>query len=103
METINTTPQPVKITPLSIKLEAEQKDLLAQIAKKEERSVHFLLCQAVKEFIDRKQAKADFYETAKMAGEHYRTTGLHTTHDELKAWANSLGSKHELKPPTCHK
>jgi predicted transcriptional regulator len=103
METISTTPNPKKIVPLSIKLETEQKDLLAQIAKKEDRSVHFLLCQAVKEFLDREQAKADFYETAKNAGEHYRKTGLHTTHEELKAWANSLGSNHELAPPTCHK
>ena len=92
-----------KLIPLSIKLESEQKEFLAQIAKKEDRSVHFLLCLAVKEFIDREHAKVDFYETAKKAGQHYEDTGLHTTHEEMRAWANSLGTEQELMPPLCHK
>ena len=98
------SPHPIqKIAPLSIKLDAKQKDALAQIAREKDRSVHFLLCQAVKEFIERQQAKTDFYETAKAAGEHYSKTGLHATHEELKAWAQSLGSNNELMPPKCHK
>jgi len=101
METIHTAP--VKISPLSVKLAAEQKDLLAQLAKKQHRSVHFLLCQAVKEFLEREQARLDFYETARIAGEHYKETGLHTTHEELKAWAHSLGAAHEVTAPACHK
>lgn len=103
METASTTASPTqKNTPISIKLETGQKDLLAKMAKEQERSVHYLLRQAVKEFIDREQAKADFYETAKNAGEHYRKTGLHTTHDEMKAWADSLGGDNEQTAPLCH-
>jgi len=49
------------------------------------------------------QAQTDFYETAKAAGEHYRKTGRHTTHEEMKAWAKSLGKANELTPPSCHK
>lgn len=101
---METTPrQPQKNVPISIKLETAQKNYLAQIAKEKDRSVHFLLCQAVKEFIEREQAQTHLYETAKAASEHYRATGLHTTHEEMKAWAQSLGSKSELPPPTCHK
>ena len=101
---METATQPTKKNiPLSIKLEAEQKRSLARIAKEKDRSVHFLLCQAVKEFIEREQVKTDFYETAKAAAEHYRATGLHATHQELKAWAESLGSNNEITPPTCHK
>lgn len=101
METYNSADS--KITPVSIKLAAEQKLLLTQIAKKQHRSVHFVLCQAVKEFLDREQAKLDFYESARKAGEHYQETGLHTTHEELKTWANSLGTAQELAPPVSHK
>lgn len=101
METISA--ESPKMTPVSIKIDAEQKNLLAQLAKKQDRSVHFLLCQAVKEFLDRELAKLEFYETARKAGEHYKETGLHTTHEELKAWANSLGTPLELTPPSCHK
>lgn len=92
-----------KNIPLSVKLGIDQKDLLTQIAKEKERSVHFLLCQAVKEFIDREKNKIDFYETANNAGENYRKTGLHTTHEEMRMWSDSLGSTNELTPPVCHK
>ena len=105
MKNVNAAPQAIhqRNVPLSIKIGSEQKASLAQIAKEKERSMHFILCQAVKEYIDREQAKFDFYATAKKAGEHYRKTGLHTTHEEMLAWANSLGSNNELTPPTCHK
>jgi predicted transcriptional regulator len=98
----NTPQTSQKSVPLSIKLEADQKQSLAQIAKEEDRSVHFLLCQAVKEFIEREQAKTDFHESAVAGSEHFNATGLHTTHEELKVWAQSLGTKSELTPPVCH-
>lgn len=53
--------------------------------------------------LEAEQAQTNFYETAMAAGEHYRKTGLHTTHEEMKAWVKSLGSARELTPPTCHK
>ena len=104
MKTANTPSKvkPLKNVPMSIKLGSEQKDLLVRLAKEKQRSVHFLLCQAVKEFIDKENTRSDFYETAKIAGEHYEQTGLHTTQEELRAWANSLGGDNELTPPTCH-
>ena len=61
---------PRNITPLSIKLEADQKDILTKIAKEKERSVHYLLLQAVKEYIEREQARMSFYEDGRKAVEH---------------------------------
>ncbi len=95
-------PIPRKITPLSIKLEADQKDLLTQIAKEKDRSVHYLLLQAVKEYIEREQARMSFYEDGRKAVEHFNQTGLHVTQDEMRAWADSLGSHQELPSPVCH-
>lgn len=92
-----------KITPLSIKLGAEKKDDLAWIAEKKDRSVHFLLLQAVSEYIENEKQRLEFYEEGKKALEHYKTTGLHTTHEEMTAWANSLGTPNELPLPKCHK
>lgn len=50
----------------------------------------------------------DFVNEALVAEQHYQETGLHTTLDEMKAWANSLriDSKKTEKTqplPTCHK
>lgn len=41
--------------------------------------------------------------TAIEAHKHYKTTGLHTTHQEMKAWVSSLTKNFKTKPPVCHK
>ena len=92
-----------KIAPLSIKLGMDKKAQLIWIAEKKDRSVHFLLCQAVSEYIENETKRLAFYEDGRKAIEHYNETGLHTTHAEMMAWAQSLGTEHELPLPPCHK
>ncbi|WLF83723.1 hypothetical protein [Moraxella sp. ZY210820] len=46
---------------------------------------------------------AQFVDDAVEAHEHYIATGLHTTHDEMKAWVNSLSTNTDHRPPVCHK
>jgi predicted transcriptional regulator len=92
-----------KITPLSIKLGADKKEDLIWIAQKRDRSVHFLLLQAVSEYIESEKKRLEFYEDGRKSLEHYKATGLHTTHAEMMAWANSLGTANELTQPICHK
>lgn len=92
-----------KIAPLSIKLDSEKKQDLVWIAEKKSRSVHFLLLQAVSEYIENEKKRLEFYEDGKKALEHYKATGLHTTQEEMIAWANSLGTANELPQPVCHK
>lgn len=48
-------------------------------------------------------AFAQFIEDAEKANAHFKETGLHTTHDEMKAWAKSLSINPNAKPPVCHK
>lgn len=100
---MQTTVNPPRNTPLSVKLEANEKTALMKIAEQKERSVHFVMCQAVREYIDREQKRLDFYEDGRKALEHYKETGLHVTHEEMMMWAKSLGTSHELTPPVCHK
>lgn len=40
-----------------------------------------------------------FVVNAVEAHEHYETTGLHATHDEMRAWVNSLFANPKNKPP----
>lgn len=46
---------------------------------------------------------AQFVDDAIEAHEHFQTTGLHTTHEEMRAWVNSLSAHAENRPPVCHK
>lgn len=92
-----------RTSPLSVKLEAEEKNVLTKIAKEKECSVHFLMCQAVREFIEREQARLSFLEDGRKAIEHFDQTGLHVTHEEMRTWAETLGSSSDTPPPACHK
>lgn len=51
----------------------------------------------------RELAFAQFIEDAEKANEHFQKTGLHTTHDEMKAWAKSLSINPNATLPVCHK
>jgi predicted transcriptional regulator len=92
-----------KITPLSLRIDDAKKDQLVWIAQKQDRSVHYLLLQAVSEYISKETKRIEFYEAALEASQHYAETGLHTTHEEVMVWVNSLGTPNEFQPPVCHK
>lgn len=44
-----------------------------------------------------------FVEDAVEADKHYQATGLHTTHEEVTAWVESLKTNPNAKAPVCHK
>jgi len=89
-------------SPLSIKLEAEEKLLLAEIAEEKSRSVHYVLREAVREYIVKEKTRLDFLHEARAALEHREQTGLQVTQDEMLAWAESLDTIGELPVPSCH-
>lgn len=100
MQTITATSR--RITPLSVKLEAHEKEQLADIAKEKSRSVHFLLCEAVREYMEREQARLAFKREAHNAWEHYQQTGLHVTEHEVDDWIANLYTDKETALPLCH-
>jgi predicted transcriptional regulator len=99
---MQTPTKPPRNTPLSVKLEADEKTALMKIAATKARSVHYVMRQALSEYIEREQKRSDFYEDGKKALEHCQATGLHVTQDEIMVWAESLGTPEELPPPVCH-
>jgi predicted transcriptional regulator len=104
MKTLSdSNPIRAKKAPLSIRLAPEKKEKLEWLAQKKEQSVHFLLCRAVSEYIDNEMKRLAFYEDGRKALEHTKTTGLHTTHEEMLVWANSLSTENELSQPQCHR
>lgn len=91
-----------KISPISIKLNADEKDQLTEIAKYKTRSVHSVVCEAVREYMERERARLDFAQEARNAWEHSQQTGLHVTQDEVDAWLETLYTDNEIHL-VCHK
>ncbi len=88
---------------MSIKLEATERVRLGALAVARKRSSHYLMREAVREYLTREEARQSFRDDAAAALRHYRETGLHTTQDEMDEWIDSLGTKKPRRPPKCHK
>jgi predicted transcriptional regulator len=96
------TPQKPKLANLSIKLETSDRDRLKAIAIAKKRSTHFLMIEAIQKYIAAEEAEQQAIDTAVRAMEHFKKTGLHTTLDEMKAWAKAVKADRSTAMPTCH-
>jgi predicted transcriptional regulator len=58
--------------------------------------------EAIKEYLDREEARESFLQEALASWAEYQGTGLHLTGDELKTWLDTWGTEEETDIPECH-
>lgn len=87
----------------SIKLDPEMKDRLERIAERRRRAPHWLLREAVEQFVDREERRAAFLQDAVNAWEDFEATGLHLTSLEADQWLAALEAGEDIDPPACHR
>jgi predicted transcriptional regulator len=87
----------------SVKLDLDLQDRLQQLAATRQRSAHWLMREAIKQYVEREEARESFKNEALASWAHYQETGLHLTGDEVFAWLDSWGTDAETKAPDCHK
>jgi predicted transcriptional regulator len=88
---------------MSVKLADDERARLASLASTRKRSSHFLMREAIQQYLTREEARQSFREEADEAWRDYQKTGLHATHEEVKAWVDSLGTRRPKRPPKWHK
>jgi len=89
--------------PVSLKIAAETKDRIKRLAQTRQRSAHWLMRQAIEQYVDREEKRDAFREQALQAWQDYQETGLHVSGQEAVAWLDSWGSDDELPAPECHR
>lgn len=89
--------------PVSIKLDADERARLSALATARKRSSHYLMREAVREYLTREEARESFRQEAEKAWSDYRENGLHATQAEVDAWIESLGTRKPKRPPKWHK
>ena len=94
---------PAPTSPVSLKLSDDERDRLAALATARKRSSHYLMREAVREYLTREELRQDFADEAEKALADYEKTGLHVTLDELDAWVRSLGTRKPKRFPKWHK
>ena len=85
--------------PVVIKLDQVTRDRLKRLADAKGRSTHWMLRQAVSQFLMREEAREAFRAAGLQAWDQYQVTGLHVPHDEADAWLARLQAGEEAAVP----
>jgi len=88
--------------PVSLKLEQAEHERLKVLAESKHRKPHFLMKEAIRQYLDREEARESFKQEALASWREYKETGHHLTGDEVEAWLDTWGSKQEKAVPSCH-
>lgn len=87
---------------VSVKLDPADRERIALLASTKKRTAHYLMREAIHEYIQREESRLKFIRAAEAASLEFRETGLHVTHDELDSWMETWGTENEQTMPACH-
>lgn len=90
------------VRPVAIKIDEGTKARIKRLAEARHRTSHWLMREAITQYIDREEKREAFRQDTLKAWEEYRTTGLHVTADEADAWLAQLEQGNDIEPPACH-
>ena len=88
--------------PVSVKLDAEDHLRLKALAETRQRKPHFLMKEALRQYLDREEQRESFHQEAVDSWREYQETGLHLTGGEAAAWLDTWGTEAEQEMPACH-
>jgi predicted transcriptional regulator len=86
----------------SLKLDSELKQRVQQLASSRRRSAHWIMREAVEQYVSREEKREAFRHDALAAWNNYQATGLHATAEEADAWLAKLEAGEDAKAPECH-
>ena len=90
-------------SPTSIKLDDNMKKRVQHIADSRKRSSHWIMREAIAQYVEREEKREAFRRDTLEAWEEFQETGLRATAEEVDRWLASWGSEDEEPAPECHK
>lgn len=86
----------------SIKLDSQLKKRVQKLASARRRTAHWIMREAVEQYVTREEKREQLRKDALAAWDHYQTTGLHATAEEADSWLASLEAGEDAEAPECH-
>lgn len=86
----------------SLKLDARMKARVKRLATARRRTPHWIMREAVEQYVTREEKREQFRQDALAAWNHYQSSGLHLTAEEADAWLAKLEAGKKVKTPECH-
>ena len=87
---------------VTIKLDDADRERIAALATAKKRTPHYLMKEAILEYVKKEEARQNFIAAAETSFEHYKETGLHITLDEFSQWVDKVQEAPEAPVPACH-
>jgi len=92
-------PRPATVT---LKLDASYRHRLKALAATKKRTPHYLMKEAIERYLNVEEAQHAILQSVDDSIAHFEATGLHVTHDEVKAWAKERKANRMAQLPECH-
>lgn len=86
----------------SLKIDDDLKSRVQQLASQRQRSAHWIMLEAIKQYVDREEAHESFKQDALASWSAYQETGRHLTGQEVRTWLSTWGADDEKAMPDCH-
>jgi predicted transcriptional regulator len=87
----------------SLKLDLELKERVQRLAQARRRSAHWIMREAVEQYVGREEKREQLRHDALTAWAEYQATGLHATAEEADVWLSRLEAGEDAEAPECHR
>lgn len=89
------------VRPVAIKIDEDIKARVKRLAEARNRTAHWLMREAITQYVDREEKRESFRQDTLKAWEEYRTTGKHVSGEDAEAWLAKLELGNDIEPPEC--
>lgn len=86
----------------SLKLDVEMKARLQRLAEARRRTPHWIMREAIEQYVEREEQKEQFRQDALAAWAEHQATGQHVTAAEADTWLAKLEAGEDAEPPPSH-
>lgn len=86
----------------SLKIDDALKERVQQLASHRRRSAHWIMLEAIQQYVDREEARENFKKEALSSWTAFRENGRHLTGEEVGNWLETWGDDGDNPVPPCH-
>ncbi len=87
---------------MSVKLDQELQNKLQHLANIRKRSAHWIMCEAIRSYVEHEEARESFKQEALDSWTTYQETGRHLSGEEVYGWLQTWGDDQKSAAPKCH-
>lgn len=85
-----------------MKIDPEMRERMKRLAERRQRTPDWLTRDAVRQYVEREEARDAFLQQARDAWQEHRQTGLQASAEEVLEWLATWGGESETAAPVCH-